>query len=261
MNKLRKVFTLKSAKDNIDTYILTVTSFIVAGLSIFGSFSEDILRATVVLLLGVLAFSQLMNRFQVEEVAATWRRARTEIFWKDFPPGYGDAQRTVSKSYFYAGETMRRTMTAMQRHIGRVLEDGGSIRILLPNPDNQELMESIAKSRTGEDTESIASSIRHSFDLAERCRSAGENLELRTTDIMPRISINGWDIQQPMGKIMIQMYEHKPNRKERAPVFLLEADDGEWFDHFHDQIERLWADGSEYISQKDFRESGISNRK
>ena len=86
MNKLRKVFTWKSAKDNPDTYILTVASFIVAGLSIFGSFSEDILRAVVVVLLGILAFSQLINRFQVEEVAATWHRARTEIFWKDFPP-------------------------------------------------------------------------------------------------------------------------------------------------------------------------------
>lgn len=59
MNKLRKVFTWKSAKDNPDTYILTVTSFIVAVLSIFGSFSEDILRAVVVMLLGVLAFPSL----------------------------------------------------------------------------------------------------------------------------------------------------------------------------------------------------------
>lgn len=63
------------------------------------------------------------------------------------------------------------------------------------------------------------------------------------------------------GEIMTQMYEHKPNRKERAPVFHLEADDGEWFDHFHDRIERLWAGGSEYIFQKNFREPGISNGK
>ena len=88
MNNLRKVFTWKSAKDNPDTYILTVTCFIVAGLSIVGSVSEDKLRAAVIVLLGVLAYSQLISRFQVEEVSTTWRHGRTEIFWKDFPPDY-----------------------------------------------------------------------------------------------------------------------------------------------------------------------------
>ncbi|AJK69588.1 hypothetical protein [Corynebacterium marinum] len=246
MTRLRKVFTWKSIKDNPDTYVLTIASFVVAGFSIFGSFSDEILRSVVVVLLGVLAFSQLMNRFQVDEVVDTWHRARTEIFWDDFPPGYGDAQRTVSKSYFYAGETMGRTMTAMQRHIRRVLREGGSTRILLPNPDNHELMKAIAKGRSDRSAATIKSSIKHSFELAQECRNAGGNLELRTTDIMPHISINGWDIEHPAGKIMVQMYEYRPDGTERAPVFLLEADDGKWFDHFRAQIERLWADGTKY---------------
>lgn len=248
MNKLRKVFTWKSAKDNPDTYILTVTSFIVAVLSIFGSFSEDILRAVVVMLLGVLAFSQLISRFQVEEVSTTWRRGRTEIFWKDFPPDYAYAQKTVSKSYFYAGETMGRTMNAMQRHIRRVLGEGGSVRILLPNPDDHALMEAIARGRGDESSEIIKGSIKNSFALAKGCRDAGGKVELRTTDIMPHISINGWDIEHSVGKIMVQMYEYRPGDNERAPVFLLEADDGEWFDHFRAQIDRLWDDGKKYIS-------------
>ena len=45
---------------------------------------------------------------------------------------------------------------------------------------------------------------------------------------------------------MVQMYEYIPGDKERAPIFLLEADDGEWFDHFRAQIDRLWADGKTY---------------
>lgn len=63
---------------------------------------------------------------------------------------------------------------------------------------------------------------------------------------MPHISINGWDIEHSVGKIMVQMYEYRPGDKERAPIFLLEADDGEWFDHFRAQIDRLWADGKTY---------------
>ena len=246
MNNLRKVFTWKSAKDNPDTYILTVTCFIVAGLSIVGSVSEDKLRAAVIVLLGVLAYSQLISRFQVEEVSTTWRRGRTEIFWKDFPPDYAYAQKTVSKSYFYAGETMGRTMNAMQRHIRRVLGEGGSVRILLPNPDNHALMEAIARGHGGKSAATIKVSIKNSFELAKGCRDTGGQLELRTTDIMPHISINGWDIEHSVGKIMVQMYEYRPGDKERAPIFLLEADDGEWFDHFRAQIDRLWADGKTY---------------
>lgn len=261
MRNLGKIFSYEEFRKNPDTYILIMASLLVAIASVTGFLSEEKLDAAIVALLGILAFSQLVSRFQVEDVAATWHRERTEIFSKDFPGEYTKAQKNVEKSYFYAGETMGRTMTAMQRHILRILGEKGSVRILLPNPDNSELMKAISKSRSNRTPESIKRSIENSFLLAEECREGDDNIELRTTEVMPHIGINGWDIEERSGKIMVQMYEYKPTEPERAPIFLLETDDRDWFERFHRQIEMLWADGQKYVPKGEVRDSDTAGKK
>lgn len=234
-------------QQHFDIYILILVSILGTFFSMTGFLPKDVESGALVALLGLVAVSQLRGRFQIENIASTWHRKRTEIFSVDFPPIYQEAQENVSTSYFYSGETMGRTMQVMRPHIHRILKKQGSVRILLPNPDNQELMEAIAKTHTYKDAQSIKNAIKHSFQTAEACANGNSKAELRTTDVMPHIGVNGWDIKEPSGKIMVQMYEYKPDSTERAPIFILEATDGEWFRHFSNQIERLWADGREYL--------------
>lgn len=231
--------------------ILQLDNFIIIGFAVYfalagfmGWTDPKNLGPVTLAILGTLAVSQLVNRFQVKKVTDTWHRARTDIFSKGFPDEYDEAKVNLSKSYFYTGQTMGRTMPTMRPHILRLLEEGGSARILLPNPDNPGLMKAIAKTRSNENAESIKHAIETSFRLAQ----SNNAIELRTTDVMPHIGINGLDIERPSGKIMVQMYEYKPEKySERAPIFLLEATDGEWFNHFRRQIDRLWEDGKDYV--------------
>lgn len=234
---------IKSGK-NLDVWILVVLAFIFALLGILGA-DDKLLNACVLGLLGILAISQIKSRHQVAEVTATWQRARTDIFSADFPQEYYDARSQASSNYFFSGTTMARTLPTMQQDITRILRNGGSVRILLPDPDNEHLIQMIAKSR-GDAVEGIRRSIQHALATATGIRSReGHNFEIRTSHVLPRVGINAMELGHPSASIMIQMYGIAPS-SESKPIFLLTPDDKVWFNHFQDEIERLWSAGVDH---------------
>lgn len=249
MNNLRPAVQrlLKLMWQRLDAIFLIIISGAFVIWSIFGSPPEDYQAPLIISLLGLLAFSQLRSRSQIVNIMNAWHRSRTDIFSTSFPKEYDIAKVAISHSYFYAGESMARTMPTMRQHIIRVLESGGSARILLPNPNNDRLMDSIAKAR-GSDSkgDSIKRLIEGSIAQAQDCSSPDNKIQIRTTDIMPHIGINGLDIDQRSGRIMIQMYEFMSNRSERAPIFILDTTDQLWYKHFKEQIERLWESGKPF---------------
>lgn len=247
IRKRERLFSGQTVRQNFDTYILIALSAFFSILGFLGLTGSEFLGSVTLGLLAVLAISQIRSRFQVEDVANTWHRSRTEILSNNFPKEYKDAQKSVSKSYFYTGETMMRTMSHMRAEFPRIFANGGSVKILLPNPNNDQLMEAIAKTRSDRRPSFLKADIENSFRLAEEFCTGNNDIQLRTTDVMPHTGINGLDIGEPSGKIMVQMYEYKSSAPERGPIFLLEANDGEWFKRFSDQIDRLWVDGKEYV--------------
>lgn len=213
----------------------------------FKGLPVDELAPIMVALLAGLAFSQLRSRFQVFDVAKTWHRARTELFRWSFPPEYHEAQTSVSHNYFFAGATMERTMPLMKTHIQRVLNNDGQVRILLPNPENDPLIDMIVAARPKKTKATIIRSIKYSLESANDLVNQGSGtLEIRTFNSPPNIGINAMDLGYPKASIMIQMYEYAPT-DEGVPIFFLTSEDRPWLDHFEGQIERLWADGSPYI--------------
>lgn len=237
---------VKEAWHQLDASILVVAalSFTIAG---FLGLPERFLSPVIVALLGLLAVSQFRSRSQVESVAATWHRARTNLLSSKFPGEYITAQTTVSHSYFYTGATMKRTMAMMGDHIPRILGNNGLVRILLPDPRNMQLMEMIAATRPGKSVDAIRNDLETSLRDAVQLRSDKGNLQIRTIQFVPSIGINAMDLQLPTKSIMVQMYEFAAvSGTERAPIFFLEAGDHEWFSHFEAQLERLWDQGKEY---------------
>lgn len=140
-----------------------------------------------------------------------------------------------------------RTISHMRTQFPHIFANGGSVKILLPNPKNDQLMEAIAKTRSDKEASSLKYDIENSFRVAKEFCTGNNDIQLRTTNVMPHMGINGLDVGEPSGKIMVQMYEYKSSAPERGPIFLLEASDGEWFKRFSKQIDRLWEDGEDYV--------------
>lgn len=199
----------------------------------------------IVGMLAILAISQIRSRDAVSRAISTWRSKRTDLFETAFPQEYLDAQSKVSHSYFYSDTTMQRTITSMREHLKRILSGGGKVRILLPDPDNQTLLELIAKTHPDKTAASIGDDIRNAIRITHELRRSYENIALRTIDFSPSLGINALDAEMSAGMIMIQMYEFKATA-ERAPIFILKKDDGPWFEHFTEQIDRLWKSGTDY---------------
>lgn len=242
---------LKATWCHLDSVIL-IGLAIVFAIGGFLGMAKDVLNPIIVGMLGIVALSQLRSRSQISEVAATWRRARTELFSPEFPDEYTKAQSTVSHSYFYTGGTMMRTMAAMREHIPRILQNNGNVRILLPDPRNGQLLEMIAATHPDKTAVDIRDDIENSLRIANRLRPRSDKgtLDIRTIQFVPNVGINAMDLELPTKSIMVQMYEFMPPpHNERAPVFFLTADDHTWFSHFENQIERLWLKGEVYESE------------
>ncbi|MDD0858023.1 hypothetical protein NHF46_10060 [Arthrobacter alpinus] len=229
-----------------DNWILIVLSVVFAIGGITGM-ASGLLNPIMVAMLGILAISQLRIRSQVSAVAENWQSSRTDIFLSRFPQEYLEAQKNVTQNYFFTGITMSRTLPMMGQGITRILENNGQVRILLPDPNNDNLLKMIAEIRPGKNVRDIRLDIEHSLRTAKLLSSGAGRLEIRTIQFLPSIGINAMDLGHPMRSIMIQMYEfHPASGDERAPIFYLTAVDHAWFGHFEAQVERLWAKGSVY---------------
>ncbi|MGM7670280.1 hypothetical protein [Microbacterium sp. A93] len=237
-------------KNDLDLLILVAAAIVLTFLGIAGT-PDDLLNPTIVALLGALAFSQLKSRDQVAAVTATWHRSRTALLLRGFPEEYYAARSAASHNYFFAGTTMSRTLPTMSHDLRRILNNGGSVRILLPDPHDQPLMEMIAKTHPSRPPEAVRRAIENALSQAEDlCQSDRGQLEIRTIRFLPSIGINALDLGHPSESIMVQMYEFRTNsQKERAPIFYLTAKDGEWIRHFTDQIDRMWKNGVQRFPQ------------
>jgi hypothetical protein len=249
---LKTIFTRawKYAKSDPDVVTLIVVAFVLTVLGLKGV-ADDLLNPAIVAMLGVLAFSQLKSRGQVSDVTKKWHRSRTDLLLWNFPPEYKAAQSMVAHNYFFAGTTMNRTLPLMKENITRILKHDGEVRIILPDPTCEPLMEMIAATRAPKRPEDIQADIEYALKSAEQLRRPDKGcLEIRTTQVFPSIGINAMDLGHPSKSIMIQMNEFSPeDGSERAPIFYLTGADRAWFNHFEAQLERLWNEGQPRIPQ------------
>lgn len=246
--RFRQIWT-KYFIANLDLTILIVAAVFFAVGSLIG-LDDKVLNPVTVALLGALAYSQIKSRTQISKVAASWHPARTDLFLWDFPEEYKRAQSQAMKSYFFAGVTMARTLPLMTLHIQRILDQGGLVQILLPDPNNPNLVEMISATRSPKKPAQIKREIQHSLKSLEDIHPSVGTLELRVISFLPSVGINAIDLESPVEShksLMIQMYEFAPEQgHERAPIFFLTTHDSVWFSHFAAQSKRLWEAGTEY---------------
>ncbi|TNC16617.1 hypothetical protein FHE66_14670 [Georgenia sp. 311] len=202
--------------------------------------------STTLALLTVLAVSQVRSRAQVSEVSAGWKRGRTDLFGEGFPAEYYDVRGEAARDYFFAGLSMARTLPTALPDLKRIMRNGGSVRLLLPNPNNVALLTMVAETKSGGRSASVRRKIEHAIatanaELASLARSG--TFEVRVTDVLPRIGINAFDVDEPGGRIMIQMYQFQPT-EESAPIFILGHDDAPWYEHFRREASALWESGT-----------------
>ncbi|WP_151083315.1 DUF5919 domain-containing protein [Nocardioides cynanchi] len=212
-----------------------------------GVTSVQTLSSVVLALLAILAISQLRGREETRALISSWRRSRTDLFEASFPDSYYYARARAGHSYCFAGMTMQRTLPTMRVDLERILANGGSVRLLLPDPDDEVLMSMVAASRQNTTTPQRAAELIRQALMEMRTIGPGKRAEVRVTSVLPRVGLNVIDADQPGAFVMVQMYQLRP-RTEPGPIFALTTHDGHWFHHFRDEFEHVWAEGREWQS-------------
>jgi hypothetical protein len=227
-------------------------SAICAGVGAFGSLSPEALTSLILGVLVILAVSQLRGRQLVKEYLDRQRTKRLELLEEAFPDKYFENRKRLLSDYLFVGSTMGRTLSTGRPHFERMLQHGGTLRVLLPDPEDERLIEMISKMHRNDDgPERTASAIRSAIttlsSIAGQANAAGHpgTVVLRLTDLPPRVGLNILDGNEPSGSLMVQHYQFRPT-SESSPIIYLERESDEpWFRHFVDEAERLWTSGRE----------------
>lgn len=170
---------------------------------------------------------------------------------------------TNINSYFQAaneinmcGLTLTSTLNTQLSNLRQRLKDGAKIRVLIADPDSLAFEMSGARSETGEAhyyrhrLESSFQEIGYLVNSWKRYQqeqidspNIGE-FSVRLIPYAPSFSILGFDVKQPDGTVIVEMYQHKT--PDKSPVFVLNPQrDENWYSFFVDQFERMWKDAKE----------------
>jgi hypothetical protein len=232
---------MRSGK-TFDLWLLIAAAAVFTILGATGVTSVQTLSSVVLALLAVLAISQLRGREEARALISSWRRSRTDLFEATFPDSYYDARKRAGHSYCFAGMTMQRTLPTMRVDLERILANGGSVRLLLPDPDDQALMSMVAASRQNPTTPQRAAELIRQSLTEMRTIGPRRRAEVRVTSVLPRVGLNVIDADQPGEFVMVQMYQFRPEA-EPGPIFTLTAHDGRWLHHFRTEFEHVWSEG------------------
>jgi hypothetical protein len=81
-------------------------------------------------------------------------------------------------------------------------------------------------------------------ELAALRENTRGQIEIRVCSFVPRFGVTAFDLGKPGGSLFIQLYQHRPPSGDTAPIFLLEARDGFWYEYFAEGLARMWDDGT-----------------
>jgi hypothetical protein len=225
--------------ENLDLYLLAVAALTFTVLGFLGATDIEALASVILALLALLALSQVRSRRHVAAIAAVQRADPLALFLTALPEELASLRSTAS-SFLFIGESMVRTVQSGRADIRRLLQAGRKVRVLLLDPDDDELLRVADRLRES----LLAGRIRGTLEeLAFLRGSAHGQLEVRVCSFVPRAAIYALNLGEPDGVVFVQHYEHRPVG-DSAPVFRLNASDGFWYQHFAAEAARMWDDGT-----------------
>ena len=233
----------------LDLYILAGTAVVFTVLGVAGVSDVKVLSSVVLALLAFLALSQIRSRRHLLDIAKAERSDPFSLLRSSFPDEL-ISLRAKASSLTLIGVSMARTVQGGARtELRQMLAAGGTMRVLLVDPGNEELLKTASSQRPHDPTPArLRKRIEATLDeLAELRDRTGGRVEIRVASFLPAMGISVMNEDRKDGVIVLQHHEHKP-AGEAAPIIQLKATDGYWYHHFLAEANRMWKDGSPWPS-------------
>ena len=246
--------------ENFDALIALTVSLFAAIVGIFGGEDNQLLLlGGISTTLAVLSYSIIRDRSNRKLLESQLNILQRNL--PDSPSAISFFRKTPDLAPFIqkanqidlCGVTLTNTLNRQFAHLRERLDAGGTIRLLIIDPESHAIEMSAQRSSSPLDTEyyqrrlesalsDITYLIKYNDDRKQfkgRNTKSG-NISVRLLSYAPSYGICSFDKKKAYGRVFVEVYPHKFGFKI-PPTFELELEkDGEWYTYFVDQFEQMW---------------------
>jgi hypothetical protein len=241
--------------DYLPVILTVLVATLVSLLAIRTSISEPEMLQWILVVLALLATTQLVDRFRtIRSIDANIERlvesnhglqGANAFFVKRLP---NMEERLLSAATIAInGMTLSRTSDTFFGTFLQRLREESKIRILIIDPNHEAMKIAAKRFHKHQDAEQLRREAEHSIDNFKslmKQMSRDDLFEVRFLPFVPAYGIWLIDKGNPRAEIWVELYSFQD---EPEPTFqLLPHQDGEWFTFFERQFELMWSAGTEW---------------
>lgn len=229
--------------ENLDLYITVVVAISLAIVNILGVELSSYIPPITLAILGMIAFTSLINRHHIEELREDLAHPRSEFFMEEFPANLKGNFETATEIWML-GVSLHRSIHFNYEIIEKKLRQGHKFKVMLVSPEGPGI--EMAVSRLYYRTEVSAKSAGHRDVLNLLCelqKIAPDRFEVRTIQNPLTYGVIATDPDTVSGILYVEHYTFKITR-EALPKFIMRATDGMWYDFFKREILAMWNYGT-----------------
>jgi hypothetical protein len=249
MRFLRRMRADLSSGENLEIYATGVLSLVLAVLGVLGVVASVVLAAAILATLALLAGGMLESRRQVGDLSALVRaRGSGQVSALDFltgdKPGLIEEVRGA-QDIRIVGVTLSRTLRNLVDKLRRCAASGAVIKVALMDPTTTAPVEAARRSTVPYQSGVFENRLRPSIDLLRDLVSTpgvAARVEVRFLPFVPAFGLVLLDPQQIAGHIYVDIYSHSSATGD-AVFSLFPHRDGQWYQHFQAEFDRIWVFG------------------
>lgn len=246
---------IRSGK-NIDLYLTFPVAIAVIALTLIGVAAEKAIPGLISALLSLLAVASLNTRRQNDDLREILQRSQAQeglanrFFWRRHDvEQVKDLILGSSREVWLWGATLSMHVSELKPTIEQALARGISVKVLLISQEPEGAMP-MAAWRAGhpdraELEDELSTNLRKLRQIVGRANTATEqpgrgHLEVRLINYLAPYTIYGYDPFGPTGRLDIRLSGIHTAHDARPGFTLQAARDGDWYNHFKNQLDAAW---------------------
>lgn len=242
MNWLKRAWSEVRRGENLDLYVTVGLAILLVLLTIVPLPVEGWVTPLTIAVLALLAVSMVGTRHRLDDMLMRTEPSHGVVLLDDFPEKL-QADIGAAHDLWLVGVTMVQTTKKQLFEIERVLRQGGSVHVLVSEPDNPTLKVADARSYLSTGVESMSNDIRHTLAIFCQLRSKYRSrVDVRTIAYPLDHAIIATDINTSTGVLYISNYAFKIPGGSR-PKFVVDSKYPAWYDFYRKELEYLFGAG------------------
>lgn len=238
---------LSSWRENFETILIfgAIAGFFLSNL--IPPLQEELakyLTALTLAILGLVAYSNIVNRFKVEDLQTKLEESINTLFVSEFPDSLQhDLLR--GKTIWLTGVSLARFVRSNYSLLENKVRQGCKMRVLLVRPDGEAIRMTTIRVYKPTTVEQQRAEVLSSLnDLANLRGINPANVEIRVIDYPLNYGVRVIDPDAHNGVIYVEHYAFKTD--DATPRFILSPKDGVWYERFRQEVTNQWNYAKEW---------------